>query len=155
MIEQTIPFAELTAGMARCVREWILPHLSDPMARLQAEQLAALLEALPRGISPAATEAIRNDTYETRALLESLGAPIPSVSTDGAVDSLVRENATLKVALEAVAERCRRGDAAARERLQAIQRFYMRSLARELGSAVMDDTYFQTLTAKDKAAKQS
>lgn len=155
MIEQTIPFAELTAGMARCVREWILPHLSDPMARLQAEQLASLLEALPRGIGPAATEAIRNDTYETRALLESVGAPIPPVDTDGSVDSLVRENSTLKVALEAVAEWCRRGDAAARERLQVIQRFYMRSLARELGSAVMDDAYFQTLTAKDKAAKQS
>lgn len=155
MIEQTVPFTELTAGMARCVREWILPYLNDSMARLQAEQLATLLEALPRGISPSATEAIRSDTYETRALLESFGVPIPSVSTDGAVDSLVRENSALKVALEATAERYRLGDATARERLQVIQRFYMRSMARELGSAVMDDAYFQTLTEKDKAAKQS
>ncbi|MCC6382217.1 MAG: hypothetical protein IT304_06885, partial [Dehalococcoidia bacterium] len=47
MIDQAIPFDRLTAGMAQCVREWILPNLTDPMARIQAEQLIVLLEMLP------------------------------------------------------------------------------------------------------------
>ena len=38
MIEQTVPLRQLTSGMANCIREWILPHLTDAMARIQAEE---------------------------------------------------------------------------------------------------------------------
>ena len=155
MIEQTIPLAELTGGMARCVREWILPHLTDPMARIQAEQLANLLEALPRAWGPAAAQVIRTDADEARLVLDSLGASAPATTGDGSIDDLMKENAALKVELEKLAEGLRRSDdAGARERLAELQRFFVRSLTREVGGAVAEGTDFVSLTSKDRAARK-
>jgi len=154
MIEQTIPLAELTGGMARCVREWILPHLTDPMARIQAEQLATLLEALPRALSPAAAQVIRADADEARLVLENLGASAPATTGDGSIDDLMKENAVLKVELERMADELRRGGAEARERLTELQRFFVRSLTREVGGAVAEGTDFVSLTSKDSAARK-
>jgi hypothetical protein len=154
MIDQTIPFAQLTQGMARCVREWILPHLSDPMARVQAEQLAAMLETLPRSIGPAAAANIRADNGETRALLQQLGVSVaPSAADD--LDALVRENSGLKArARELAAELRGRADEESKRRLVELQRHLLRSLKRELGGKGADETDFATLTAKDSAARR-
>ncbi len=57
MIDEAMSLAELSGGMARCVRESILPHLSDAFARAQAEELVALLEGLRSGAAPDAADA--------------------------------------------------------------------------------------------------
>jgi hypothetical protein len=153
MIDQTIPFAQLTEGMARCVREWLLPHLTDPMARVQAEQLAALLESLPRIVSPAAAAKIRADNEEARVLLQRLGASLePPVADD--LDALVFENARLKARVQALAAELHgRADDAAQRGLVELQQYLLRSLKRELGQAV-GETDFATLSAKESAARR-
>lgn len=156
MIDQTIPLPEMTRGMARCVREWILPHLSDPMARLQAEQLAALLESLPEWLTPAEAEKIRADSAEARALLERLGEVPSATAEDASVDALMRENTELKRLLETAAARLRAEDApGARERLAELQRFFVRSAMTEVGTVERAGTDFATLTSKDSAARGS
>ena len=57
MIDQTIPIPQLLQGMARCLREWIVPHVDDPMARTQAELLATLLDELPAALAAPAAAA--------------------------------------------------------------------------------------------------
>lgn len=152
MIEQTVPFAQLTAGMARCVREWILPHLTDSMARLEAEQLATLIESLPRSFGPAALESIRIDTEESRAVLAQFGETVPAAARD-TIDDLMAENAALKCRLMAIADRLRQDSSArARKQLSELQQFFARSLSRELGSVVADD--FVAMTSKDSEARQ-
>jgi hypothetical protein len=153
MIDQTIPFPQLTQGMARCVREWILPHLSDPMARVQAEQLAALLESLPRVVSPAAAASIRADNEDAHALLRRLGADVEPLAGDD-LDTLVCENAGAKARVQALAAELRgRTDDAAQRSLIAVQQYLLRSLKRELGQAV-GETDFAALSAKDSAARR-
>jgi len=152
MIEQTVSFTALTAGMARCVREWILPHLTDPMARLEAEQLAELLETLPQSFGDAAREAIRTDTEETRAVLARLGECAPAATADS-IDALMAANARMKARLLAIADALRRdGSADAQRRLAELQQFFLRSLTRELGAAAATED-FVSMTSKDSQAR--
>ena len=155
MIEQTIPLAQLTSGMARCVREWILPHLSDPMARIQAEQLIGLIEALPRVVDPSAAAAIRTDSDEARALLEKLGQDVPPPTPRDTIDALMDENAALKVRLERLADdlRARPGDKDAAG-LHELQQYFVRSVLREVSSGTNAQD-FAALTSRDRAGKQS
>lgn len=152
MIEQTIPFADLTAGMARTVREWILPHLTDPMARIQAENLASLLDGLPRVVSPEAALAIRADTAEAAALL---GVSPGSLSAESStVDDLVCENSAMKERLQTLADELRTsGEPGAQERLAELQRYFVRSMAREL-AASSGAADFAALTSRDREAKK-
>ena len=135
MIEQTISFAALTKGMQRCVREWILPALSDPWARLQAEQLAALLGSLPRSFGVEAAAAIRSDSREAAALLERLGVKPDAQRTNDSIEALMDENAALKRLLMKAADELRKkDDELAREALSEVQGFFMRSLGREMAA---------------------
>ena len=154
MIEQTIPLAQLTAGMARCVREWILPHLSDPMARIQAEQLAGLIEALPRVVDPAAAAAIQTDSNEARALLTQFGQDPPAATARDGIEALMDENAALKIQLECLADdlRGRPGDDNAGKLLE-LQRYFVRSVQREVTSGANAQD-FAALTSRDRAGKQ-
>jgi len=154
MIEQTIPLAQLTAGMARCVREWILPHLFDPMARIQAEQLIGLIEALPRVVDPAAAAAIRTDSDEARALLAKLGKDVPPPVSCDTLEALMDENAALKVRMERLADdlRVRPGDKDAGG-LHELQQYFVRSILREVSSGANAQD-FAALTSRDRAGKQ-
>lgn len=157
MIEQTIPLQKLTAGMAACVRDWILPHLSDAMARIQAEQLIALLEQLPAVVAPAALARIRADSDEARALLVAAGVTPEAPAPSGHVDDLMAENAALKLQLEALADRCRSAcneaaDEPAARTLLAVQRFFVASVRREGEGAAVQ--LFEELTTRDREGKQ-
>jgi hypothetical protein len=147
VIEQTISFDALTRGMGRCVREWILPALSDPWARLQAEQLATLLDSLPRSFGSEAAAAIRADSRDARAALEVLGGGADVRPENETIDALMDENATLKRLLMKAADELReQGD---EQRLTDLQRFFMRSLGGEM-AAVSGADSFETLTSRDK-----
>lgn len=153
MIEQTIPLQQLTAGMAACVRDWILPHLSDAMARIQAEQLITMLNDLPRAVAPAALAGIRADSDEARALLERCGEAVPARAETAHVDDLMAENAALKEGLEALAARCRAsGSGRDKEVLLEVQRFFVRSAKREGEGAAVQ--LFEEMTTRDREGKQ-
>jgi hypothetical protein len=160
MIEQTIPLPQLCEGMARCVREWILPHLSDPMARTQAQILASLLESLPSALGPAAAEAIARNSDSARQTLAKLGenVPPPPASTFRTIDDLMRENNVLKAKLEDIAqtmrERSRGGDEHAKSTLLELQRFFEHSLAEELGIASSEGTDFKSMTEREDVARR-
>ena len=150
MIEQTVPFDTLMQGFARCVREWILPHLTDPMARTQAELLATLLDDVPSAYTPAIRDAIRRDSDAARALLGDQ-APAPS-GPDATIDELVRENGALKRQLESLADTARAaGD---RDRLAALQRFFLASAESDVAMAAGEDTDFASISAKDSESKK-
>ncbi len=152
MIDQTVPLRELTAGMAQCVREWILPHLDDPMARTQAETLASLLEALPGALSADAHQAILDDSDAARAMLRRLGEDVEE-STSQDIDGAVRENSALKVRLEKIADGLR-GDKSegGRQRLREVQEFFLASMRREL-DMVRRGTDFAAMTSQEDAAR--
>ena len=153
MIEQTIPFPELTQGLARCVREWLLPHLEDPMARAQAELVATILDGLPTAYGDAVAAAIRADTQAARALLERLGGTGPAPSAPGAsIDTLVRENSAVKVQLQSLADAARADGAA--DQLHELQRFFVASANAELRLAAGEGTDFASISAKDRAGKK-
>lgn len=153
MIEQTIPLQQLTAGMANCVREWILPHLTDAMARIQAEQLIAMLQELPHAVAPAALARIKADSDEARAVLARAGEALPAPAASGYVDDLMAENAVLKERLEALADRCRGAtDAASAATLREVQRFFVASAKREGEGAAVQ--LFEEMTARDREGKQ-
>jgi len=149
MIEQTIPFDTLMHGFARCVREWILPHLTDPMARTQAELLATLLDDVPAAYTPAIRDAIRRDSDAARALL---GGDAPAPAGPGAtIDELVRENGALKRLLEAYADTARAvGD---HERLAVLRRFFLASAKADVAMAAGGETDFASISAKDSGRK--
>ena len=150
MIEQTIPFDTLMHGFARCVREWILPHLTDPMARTQAELLASLLDDVPAAYTPAIRDAIRRDSDAARALL---GNDAPAArEADATIDELVRENGELKRLLEVRADAARAaGD---RERLAVLRRYFLASAAGDIAMAAGGDTDFASISAKDSGSKK-
>lgn len=153
MIDQTIPFPVLTRGLARCVREWILPHLDDAMARTQAEVLAVLLDALPDAYGPAARGAIAGSNADARAELARHGAragdpPAPDASLDDLVADTARHHATLI----ALADRLRAsGDLSA---LRALQAFVVRCAADEAGLARGEGTDFASISTTEGAAKR-
>jgi hypothetical protein len=149
MIEQTIPLQQLTSGMANCVREWILPHLTDAMARIQAEQLIAMLQELPHAVAPAALARIKADSDEARAVLARAGETLPGPAASRYVDDLMAENAELKQRLEALADRCRRStDATSAATLLEVQRFFVASAKREGEGAAVQ--LFEEMTARDR-----
>ena len=153
MIEQTVPLRQLTSGMANCIREWILPHLSDAMARIQAEQLIAMLDELPRAVAPAALARIKADSEEARVVLARAGESLPARTTSEYVDDLMAENAVLKERLEALADRCRQaGDAGSAATLGDVQRFFVASARREGEGAAVQ--LFEEMTARDREGKQ-
>ena len=155
MIEQTISFAALTSGMARCVHEWILPAITDSWARLQAEQLAALLESLPSSFGPEAGDAILLDSAEAKAALSALGKPVRLQRANSSIDALMDENATLKrLLLDAADELRERDDEAARQALAEVQKVFMRSLGREMQAVAGADS-FENLTSRDKGVGES
>jgi hypothetical protein len=153
MIDQTIPFPALTRGLARCVREWILPHLDDAMARTQAEVLAVLLEGLPDAYGPAARAAIAQSGGAARTLLARHGAcagepPAADVSTD----DLVADTAAQHAALVALADRLRAtGDVTA---LGEVQALVVRSAADEARLARGEGTDFASISTTEGAAKR-
>jgi hypothetical protein len=160
MIEQTIPLPELCAGMARCVREWILPHLTDPMARTQAQILASLLERLPASLGQRAAEGIAGDTEAARALLAKLGEQVAprAAGAHRTIDDLMRENAALKSRLEELAraarQRARGGDADAKAVLVELQRFFEQSLAGEIALGAGEGTDFKSMTEGEDVARR-
>jgi hypothetical protein len=158
MRDQTLSFVELTRGMAACVREWLLPHVTDPMARAQAEELATLLEGLPVRYGPAASAAIAADTVAARAVLAALGesapdAPAPTgAANPTAVDALMAENRVLVGRLEALAAAARAtGD---QPRLERLQRFFLDRVAREAASTG-GQRDFAAMTAAEAASRRS
>jgi len=152
MIEQTVSLQDLTAGMARCVREWLLPHLKDPMARTQAETLAVLVEALPAAFGINALRAIQADNSAARELIAKLGGTAPS-GEDADIESAMTLNAALKAVLIDLAEEAR-GDAASGERLLELQRFFLASMKREL-AMLQGATDFAAMTSQEDAARES
>jgi hypothetical protein len=159
MIDQTIPIPQLLQGMARCVREWIVPHVDDPMARTQAELLATLLDELPAALAAPAAAAIVRDTDAASEMLSQLVSGTPPASSLGAhatVDDLVAENSACKRKLEELARQLRQAGegGAAAEQLRLLQQFFQQSLARELGGGVGAGTDFESMTAKDRAGRQ-
>lgn len=164
MIDQTIPIPQLLAGMARTVREWILPHLEDAMARTQAELLATLLDGLSASIAPEAAASIRRDSEAARQLLGRLGKTVPAETAtpadDRTVDERMRENSALKARLEELATRLHgvahagKDAETARAQLLELQRFFAQSLAGELGTGGGEGTDFKSMTAKEGAARR-
>lgn len=154
MIDQTIPLPELTAGLARCLREWILPHLDDPMARTQAETLALLIEALPAALSPEVHRAIVADSDAARQVLVALGHPAGEARPEG-IDAAVRDNSALKAHLQAIADELR-GDAsqASRQRLRELQVFFVESMQREI-EMVRRGVDFAAMSSREGAARKS
>jgi len=151
MIDQTIPLDKLMAGMANCVRDWILPHLTDAMARIQAEQLINILQWLPRAIEPRALRLIQIDSAEARSLLLDAGEPAPTESPY--LPDLLAENAALKERLEALADRLRgASDAPSGARLAQIQRYFVRSVRRESEGESLQQ--FAQMAARDREGKQ-
>lgn len=154
MIEQTIPFPALSRGLARCVREWLLPHLADPMARTQAEVLAALLDGLPDAYGPAVRAAIARENEETRAVLARHGVPTEGTGGDAcrSVDELVADTAAAQAALVAVADRLRAaGDGDALRELQA---FCVRMAREEVRLATGQGTDFASISTVEDAARR-
>lgn len=141
--------------MASCIREWILPHLSDAMARIQAEQLIVLLNDLPRAFDPATLKRIKADTCEGALLLRNAGEAADYNADGWDVDKLMAENAEVKERLETLAQRYRAqsaSDTTAGDRLLDIQRYFVRSAKREgEGSQAQ---IFAELTTRDRDGKQ-
>lgn len=160
MIEQTIPLPQLCEGMARCLREWILPHLSDPMARTQAQILASLLEGLPNALGPRAAEVITRNSDAARQILAKLGENVAPETSAAyrTLDDLMRENNALKARLEGLAraarEESRSGDEEAKSTLLELQRFFEHSLAEELGTASSEGTDFKSMTEREDVARR-
>lgn len=154
MIDQTVPLPDLAAGMARCVREWILPHLSDAMARTQAETLASLLDALPAAMSVDAHRAIAADSAAAREMLRALGEPVGGAAASD-IDGAMRDNAALKARLQAIADDLR-GDTSAerRRQLRDLQAFFVESMRREIEMATRGAD-FAAMTAQEGAARKS
>ncbi len=154
MIDQTVPLPELTAGMARCLREWILPHLSDPMARTQAETLASLIEALPGALTADAHRAILQDSAAAREMLRRCGEEVDEGQPSD-VDSAVRDNSALKSRLQAVAERLRSDSSEdGQNRLRELLDFFLASMKREL-DMVKRGADFAAMTSTEDAARKS
>lgn len=151
MIDQTVPFPELVRGMARCVREWILPHLQDPMARTQAELLATLLDGLPDACGEAAAAAIERDNEAARAVLRDLGvaSAVPAARPAPDVAALMRENAGLKDEMQAlIAARRTLQDEASRALVRRLQTYFADSLRNEL-AGLGAGTDFASLSQRD------
>lgn len=151
MIEQTIPFPEMVHGLARCVREWILPHLQDPMARTQAELLATLLDGLPEAYGEAAATAVARENEAARAVLREIGVPcaVPEALPSPDVAALMGENAALKEQLQALVAASRAAqDEASRARVRRLQTYFAESLRREL-AGVGAGTDFASLSQRD------
>jgi hypothetical protein len=152
MIDQTIPFPELTAGMARCVREWILPHLDDPMARTQAEVLATLLDGLPASYAGSVRDAIGADTDAARTLLNHLGEALPATTDRSSIDDLMRENAAVKARLLEFTDGKRAaGD---HDALRMLHRFFVASAENEVRLAAGEGTDFASISVKEDAGKR-
>jgi hypothetical protein len=136
VIDQTIPLDQLTGGMARCVREWILPKLVESGAW-----------------SPAAAESIRADSDEARQALERAGGDATPAGHAGSIEDLMRENAELKSQLLALADRLREGrEPRAEQRLKELRGFFLESLRREFASTSAEG--FESLTARDRDAQK-
>jgi|GEM_PF-2775936 len=151
MIDQTIPFPEMVRGLARCVREWILPHLQDPMARTQAETLATLLDGLPEAYGSAAATAVARENESARSVLREIGVPcaVPVAKPTPDVVALMAENAALKEQLQAVVAASRAAqDEASRARVRRLQTYFADSLRREL-AGVGAGTDFASLSQRD------
>ena len=154
MIDQTIPLPQLTAGFARCLREWILPHLTDPMARTQAETLAVLIEALPGSLGPEAQRAIAADSDAARRMLLALGQPADQANVAG-IDAALRDNSALKALLQSIADDAR-GDVsdAGRQRLRDLQGFFLESMQREI-DMTKRGADFAAMSAREDTARKS
>ena len=151
MIDQTVPLRELTTGMARCVRDWILPNLQDPMARTQAETLMALLEALPGALTTESLQTILVDTEEARDMLRGLGEKIDVGNGVRTVDEAVAENSRVKRRLvEHAADLRWQSD---KKRQRELQEFFLRSMQREL-EMVRRGTDFAAMTSREDAARE-
>ncbi len=154
MIDQTIPLPQLAGGMARCLREWILPHLSDPMARTQAENLAQLIESLPGALSAEARRAIDADSAAARDMLRRFGLPAAEAKSED-VDAALRDNSALKAHLQMIADELR-GDASEEsgQRLRELQVFFVESVRREIEMA-RRSADFAAMTSREGAARES
>jgi hypothetical protein len=156
MRDQTLTFDELAHGMARCVRDWLLPHLSDPMARAQAEELARLLDGLPVRYGADAAAAITADNEAAREVLAALGETPAVVSGHGAaplaIDALMGENRVLVARLEALAEAAR--IAGNQGHLEQLQRFFLERVPREAATTGQQPD-FAAMTAAEATSRRS
>jgi len=152
MIDQSLSLAQLTAGMARCVREWLLPALDGSWPRLQAEQLAAMLEAIPQAFGAQACAYLREDNAAACALFARLGEPAPPVPPGQSIEDLIDYNRVLKGRLAGLAHACRAlPGQAAQARLHELQAFFLASVQRELAAAARGDDW-ERLTSRDREA---
>ncbi len=152
MTTRTLRAATLIEGMARCVRESILPALVDPSARTQAEVLAALLDGLPAAFEAEAAAAVRADSDAARGLLSSEGVsthrPPPSEAVFG---ELLADNHALHVALLGLANQARAsGDG---ERLRVLQKYFLASAQKEHAPSEQA-TDFASLSSQEDSARR-
>ncbi|MDG2303524.1 MAG: hypothetical protein P8R42_02530 [Candidatus Binatia bacterium] len=152
MTARTLPTQTLIEGMARCVRETILPALEDPSAQTQAEVLAALLDGLPAAISAETNDAVRADSDAARTLLTELGGSAPRPPAPQAVlGELLAENHALHGALLGLATRARAdGDG---ERLRSLQQYFLAS-ARTEHAPTEQATDFASLSSQEDSARR-
>ncbi len=153
MIDQALTLEALARGMARCLRELVLPHIRDASARIQAEELARLLDALPAAFGPQSCAQLQGRIARARALLERLAqdaSPPPALPSSITRDDLAREHAELVRALEEVAEQLRRrNDAPSAAALAEVRRFFGRDLEEEIGDRARAETGLQKLSARE------
>ena len=152
MTARTLPIGTLAAGMARCVREAILPALQDPTARTQAEALAALIDGLPAAFSAETATALRTASDAARELLSKLGASSPRPpAPDASLDEIRKDNHTLHAALLDLATGARAdGDG---ERLAVLQKYFLASAENE-HAPTEQSTDFAALSSQEDSARR-
>lgn len=152
MTARTLPVQKLVDGMTQCVRDSILPALTDPSARTQAEVLIALLEGLPSAVSAETAAAVRADSSVARALASELGASAPSAPpAESTVAELLADNHALHALLAKLAGEARAaGDAA---RLASLQKYFLSSAQAE-HAPTEQSTDFASLSSQEDSARR-
>jgi len=153
MSVRTLAAEALLAGMARCVRESILPALADPHARTQAEVLAVLLDGLPAALDESSRAAARADGDAARAVLAELGEPAkPPPDPSATLADVVADTHALHAALAGLAARTRA--AGANQTLERLQRYFLASALAEQATTAEQASDFAKLSAKEDAARR-
>lgn len=152
MSARTLSIGTLAAGMARCVRESILPALQDPSARTQAEALAALIDGLPAAFSAETAASLRTDSDDARELLTKLGASAPRPpASDASLDEIRKDNHTLHATLLELATQARAdGDG---ERLGTLQKYFLSSAQTE-HAPTEQSTDFAALSSQEDSVRR-
>jgi len=154
VIDQALKLEDLARGMARCLRERILPHIADASARIQAEEVARVLDALPGAFGSARCARLRDRIARARAVLERVApgsSPVEPSQEGGTRDDLAREHARFLAALAEVADRLRgRDDAQSAAALGEVRQFFARDLQEEVAEAGIGEIGLRELSARER-----